>query len=303
MNRVFQVRVPASTSNLGAGFDTVSAALGLYLTIKVEQTDKPGIEWVSGWALPLEENIADQALRSTVQILGLENLGLQLRMDNPIPLKRGLGSSGAAIIAGIKIAETVAGRALSEKQILNLAYPFEGHPDNISASLLGGWVLSRVEDTGMQAEKMDSELSCRFVLAVPELTVSTKEARQILPDSYTRTDTVYNLQRCALLVHAIWAGRKDLLREACQDRLHQPFRAKLVPGVEDLLQFRNCGGKLTEHILSVTISGSGSAVIAIADGLYEDIGGWMINTLRRYGTEAKFFILDLDRSGASVFRP
>ncbi len=302
MDKAFQVRVPGSTSNLGSGFDTISAALGLYLTVDVEVTETSGIEWVSGWSLPPEENIADVALRSTATVLGLDRLGVRLRMDNPIPLKRGLGSSGAAIIAGIKIAETVAGRSISDEQILNLAYPLEGHPDNIAASLLGGWVLSRVDRTGMRAEKIDSSLSCRFVLAIPEVTVSTKDARQILPDCYARADTVYNLQRCALFVHALWAGEKELLREASQDRLHQPFRSKLVPGIEDLLQFRKLEGRLAEHVLSLTISGSGSAMIAIADGQYEDIGGWMIDTLRECGTEAAFLILDLDKSGACIVR-
>lgn len=302
MNKAFRVKVPASTSNLGSGFDTVSAALGLYLTIDAEVTDASGIEWVSGWSLPPEENIADVTLRSTAKVLGLEDLGLRLCMDNPIPLKRGLGSSGAAIIAGIKIAETVAGRAISDEQILNLAYPLEGHPDNIAASLLGGWVLSRVDKTGMRAERIRSSLSCRFVLAIPEVTIATRDARRILPDSYTRADTVYNLQRCGLLVHALWAGRKDLLREASEDRLHQPFRSRLVPGIEELLQFRKLDGRLAEHVQSVTISGSGSAVIAIADGLYDEIGVWMVNTLKERGTQADFRVLDLDQSGARVVR-
>ncbi len=300
MNKTFRVTVPASTSNLGSGFDTISAALALYLAVDAEVGDEPGIEWVSGWSLPPEENIADLALRSASKTLGLNRLGLRLRMNSPIPLKRGLGSSGAGIIAGIKIAEAVAGRPMPEQQILDLAYPLEGHPDNISASLLGGWVLSRVDGTGMRAERIDARLACRFVLAIPEVTVSTKDARQILPDSYSRPDTVYNLQRCALFVHALWAGQNDLLREASQDRLHQPFRSKLVPGIDELLQFRNCEDRLAEHLLSVTISGSGSAVIAIADGLYEEIGCWMTRTLQERGTNSKSLILDLDHSGACV---
>jgi homoserine kinase len=300
MSKSFRVTVPASTSNLGSGFDTLSAALGLYLVVHVEVTDEPGIEWVSGWSLPAEDNIADRALRSTAKTLGLNRLGLRLEMDSPIPLKRGLGSSGAAIIAGIKIAEILAGRPIPEQEILNLAYPLEGHPDNISASLLGGWVLSRVDATGMRAERIDARLSCRFVLAIPQVKVSTKEARQILPDDYTRSDTIYNLQRCALFVHALSSGQKGLLREASQDRLHQPFRAKLVPGIDELLQLRDCDGQLAEHVQSVTISGSGSSVIAIADGRYDEIGSWMISTLKNCGTDAEFLILDLDRSGARV---
>jgi homoserine kinase len=268
--------------------------------VHVEVTDEPGIEWVSGWSLPAEDNIADRALRSTAKTLGLNRLGLRLEMDSPIPLKRGLGSSGAAIIAGIKIAEILAGRPIPEQEILNLAYPLEGHPDNISASLLGGWVLSRVDATGMRAERIDARLSCRFVLAIPQVKVSTKEARQILPDDYTRSDTIYNLQRCALFVHALSSGQKGLLREASQDRLHQPFRAKLVPGIDELLQLRDCDGQLAEHVQSVTISGSGSSVIAIADGRYDEIGSWMISTLKNCGTDAEFLILDLDRSGARV---
>ncbi len=300
MNKSFRVTVPASTSNLGPGFDTLSAALGLYLSVDVEVRDEPVIEWVSGWSLPPEDNIADLALRSASKTLGLNHLGVRLQMNSPIPLKRGLGSSGAAIIAGIKIAETIAGHPIPEQQILDLAYPLEGHPDNISASLLGGWVLSRVDTTGMRAERIAARLACRFVLAIPEMTVSTKDARQILPDSYTRSDTVYNLQRCALFVHALWAGQKDLLREASQDRLHQPFRSRLVPGIDELLQFRNCEDRLAEHLLSVTISGSGSAVIAIADGLYEEIGCWMTGILKECGTEARSLILDLDQSGACI---
>ncbi|MFB3904365.1 MAG: homoserine kinase [Acidobacteriota bacterium] len=303
MNERFRVRVSASTSNLGPGFDTISAALGLHLTVDVETTDEPGIVWVSGCPLPPEENVADKALRSAAGALGLDRLGLRLRMNNPIPLKRGLGSSGAAIIAGIKIAETVAGRAMTPEAIFDLAYPLEGHPDNIAASLLGGWVLSRVENAGMRAEKIVSKLSCRFVLAIPRVTVSTRDARQILPDCYPRADAVFNLQRCALFVHALWAGHKDLLREASQDRLHQPFRSKLVSGLADLLQLRNCEGQMAEHVLSVTISGSGSAMVAIADGLYEEIGSWMVQTLRECGTEADFLVLDLDLSGACVAFP
>ncbi|RPI29057.1 MAG: homoserine kinase [Acidobacteria bacterium] len=296
----FKVSVPASTSNLGSGFDTISAALGLYLTVDVEVTDQARIEWVSGWSLPVEDNIADASLRAAAQLLGLGPLGLRLSMNNPIPLKRGLGSSGAAIIAGIKIAETIAGRTMPEDQILNLAYPLEGHPDNIAASLMGGWVLSCVNESGMRSEKIRSNLSCRFVLAIPEVAVSTRDARQILPDCYTRTDTVFNLQRCALFVHALWSGNKRLLREASQDRLHQPFRSRLVPGIEDVLELRGLDADVGRHVLSVTISGSGSAVIAIADGSYEAIGCWMTGVLGACGTKASAVVLDLDQSGAQA---
>jgi homoserine kinase len=300
MNHRFLVTVPASTSNLGSGFDTLSAALSLYLKIRVEVTDDDRVEWVSGWDLPIEENIADAALRAVLVRQGISGMGLRLSMTNPIPLKRGLGSSGAAIIAGIKTAEAICGRSLPEEEILNLAYPLEGHPDNISASLLGGWVLSWVSGETMRAERVDSRLSCRFVLAVPEAGVSTREARRILPDTYGRADAVYNLQRCALFVHALHAGRPQLLNEASQDRLHQPYRAGLVPGIEDLLERRALPDALQESLMAITISGSGSAVICMVHDQCPEIGKWMLRILHERGTPATCLVLDLDRAGARI---
>ncbi|MGH9340574.1 MAG: homoserine kinase [Acidobacteriota bacterium] len=299
MSNKFTVRVPASTSNLGSGFDTVSAALSLYLKVEVDVTSDGRIEWSKGRDLPPEENILEEALRRTLNALAARNPGIHLSMDNPIPLRRGLGSSGAAIIAGIKIAEKLSGAQLSQHEIFQIAYRLEGHPDNISASLLGGWVVSWVSDQGMRAEKLPSRLSCRFVLAVPEVTVSTREARAILPESYSRADAVFNLQRCALLVYGIQAGRQDLLREATRDLFHQPYRARLVPGMEQVLEFEGIGS-LDEDILSVSISGSGSALIAMARGHHAEIGDWMLKTLQASGTRAVYHILDLDTQGVQV---
>jgi homoserine kinase len=300
MNNRFLVTVPASTSNLGAGFDTLSAALSLYLKIGVEVTEDERVEWVSGWDLPLEENIADAALRTVFAATGIPGTGMRLSMNNPIPLKRGLGSSGAAIIAGIKVAEAVSGRSFNAGEVLNLAYPLEGHPDNISASLLGGWVLSWVSGSTVCAERIDSRLSCRFVLAVPELAVSTKEARTILPETYGLADSVYNLQRCALFVHALHTGRPDLLGEASRDRLHQPYRARLVPGIGELLERRHLPDPLQESLIAITISGSGSAIICMVRDRCREVGEWMVQVLGDQGTAARYLVLDLDRAGARI---
>ena len=233
-------------------------------------------------------------------LLGVPPPGLRIRMDNPVPLKRGLGSSAAAIIAGIKIAETVSGSAFDTEQIFQVAYPLEGHPDNLSSSLLGGWVLSWASDDRMQAEKLLSALSCRFVLAIPEATISTREARAILPQKYSLQDATHNVQRCALLIHALNSGRKDLLREATSDRLHQSFRAQLVPGIQQLLDLVNLDPELSASLLGISISGSGSAVIALVDDHEEEIGGWMLETLSAQETQAGFRVFDLDTAGAQV---
>ena len=303
----FTVRVPASTSNLGSGFDTVSAALGLYLKIRVEPIEGSRIEWVKGQQpgsiFPAENNLVEKALEATFGLFGTQPTGLRISMDNPIPLQRGLGSSGAAIIAGIKIAEMVCEKPLEPETVFELAYPLEGHPDNLAASLLGGWVLSRTSDGKMRAERLPSSLSCRFVLSIPEQTVSTREARDILPEGYPLSDVTYNLQRCALLVHALHSGAEEMLREATSDHLHQPYRARLVPGMEQLLNWEGLSRSLSRSVLAVSISGSGSAAVALAQDHWQEIGEWMVKAFSDQGTRASYQILNLDSEGARVLNP
>jgi homoserine kinase len=303
-NAPFSVRVPASTSNLGSGFDTVSAALGLYLTVQVEPTSEKQIEWLHNSEFPLpfgqEDNLILRSLHRALGILKTEVPGCRISMDNQIPLQRGLGSSAAAIIAGIKIAEHISGGNLDTRQVFQIAYPLEGHPDNLAASFLGGWVLSWVDDDRMQAERLLSALSCRFVVAIPEVTIPTREARAILPEHYSLEDATFNLQRCGLLIHALNSGKKEFLREAMSDRLHQPFRSRLVPGMEQLLRLKNLNEKWSGSLLGVSISGSGSTAIALADDHYEKIGNWMFETLSTQATKSEWQIIDLDTTGAQV---
>ena len=195
-----------------------------------------GLEWLQETGEPLpfaeEDNLVARAFHDTLALLGRTSPGLRITMHNPIPLRRGLGSSGAAIIGGIKMAGQIAGTDLDADQIFQLAFPIEGHPDNLAASLLGGWVVSWVSDHQMGAERLEAKLPCRFVFSIPDTTVATREARDILPASFPLGDITYNLQRCALLIHALNSGRRELIRQATSDRLHQPFRRTLVPGIE-----------------------------------------------------------------------
>ena len=298
------VCVPASTSNLGSGFDTLSASLRLYLKVLVKPIEGSSIEWVSGEGLgtvfPTDNNLIEKALLVTLELFGVRPPGLMISMENSIPLQRGLGSSGAAIIAGIKIAESFCEESLGPETVFELAYPLEGHPDNLAASLFGGWALSRVSNGKMYAEKISSSLSCRFVLAIPEQTVSTFEARDILPKNYSLPDVVHNLQRCALLVHALHSGTESLLREATSDRLHQCYRASMVPGMEQLLDGKDLSQDVTKSVLAVFISGSGSAAVALANDHFQEIGQWMVNAFCNQGSKASYQVLDLDSEGARV---
>jgi len=296
----FKVRVPASTSNLGPGFDTLSAALSLYLTVGVEPAEGGGLEWPRDWSLPLEENVLDRSLRIAFSTLNAKVPGIRLGIENPIPLTRGLGSSGAAIIAGIKIAERITGKRLTNDDTLRIAYPLEGHPDNLAASLLGGWVLSWTSGSRVRSLRLNSALSCRFVVAVPDQAISTPEARAILPRSYDLATAVFNIQRASLLVHALHAGEARLLREAVLDRIHQSYRASLVPGLEAVLEGPPPECHWRSSFLGTFISGSGSTVIALAAGREEEIGAWMVRTLAAAGTRAQFRVLDLDPRGARI---
>jgi homoserine kinase len=297
-NERFSVKVPGSTSNLGSGFDTVSAALNLYLTLDVERVAGNEIQWIADWELAPEENMIAVALADACQWLDINPGGLHIRVENAIPLKRGLGSSAAAIVGGIKLAERLSGRNLGSDAVFELAYPLEGHPENLSASLLGGWVISRVAEGNMRAERLSASIDCQFVLVVPSVQVSTKNAREILPDDLSLSDAVFNLQRCALLIHAISSGKPGLLDEATGDRLHQSYRAGLVPGVPSLLERKDLPEDLSKAVLSVTVSGSGSTVLAITQGRCEEIGSWMVSTLERSGTSAHYRVLELDTAGA-----
>ncbi len=296
----FTVRVPGSTSNLGSGFDTVSAALGIYLDLRVTVAPGDGIRWPSDWPLRAEENAIELALRHACGALGVGLPGIEFQVRNEIPLKRGLGSSAAALVAGVRVAERLAGRRLRAQETLDLTYPLEGHPDNLAASLLGGWVISRVDGSRMRAERVAARLNCRFVAVIPELTVSTKEARAILPETFSLGDAVFNLQRCALLVLALMEGRGDLLRVAVEDRIHQEYRAGLIPGATEILKRRGLAPELDSSVLSLTISGSGSTLLAVADDGYDEIGRWMVETLAAAGVASVYRVLDLDADGARV---
>lgn len=302
MSEKAAVRVPGSTSNLGSGFDTVSAALSVYLDISAEVIPGDRLYWPDDFTLEPEENMILQAFTAACARLKYPIPGLRFSVSNEIPLKRGLGSSAAAIIGGIKLAEALSGKEMAEEDVFNLAYPLEKHPDNLAASYLGGWVLSMVSGDEMRAEKLESALDVQYVAVIPEFTVSTSEARAILPEAYSLEDAVFNIQRAALMTLAVREGRSDLITEAAGDRLHQKYRASLVPGMNDLLDRRNLDQSLAGDLLSVTVSGSGSTMLAMISrgGDCEAAGDWMCGIFTEKGISARYRVLELDREGARI---
>lgn len=262
--RTVEITVPGSTSNLGAGFDALGLALSVYLRLKVTIQNDGDIAFRFGGLTLDGENSIERALRAAAARYDTPLPAITVDVESDIPLKAGLGSSAAAIVAGIRLYEAIAG-PLPLDDVLTLASDLEGHPDNTSASILGGLVTSCQADGKVVAVATPWPTAIRVVVATPLASLETKVARAALPDAVSRADAIFNVQRTALFVQAIAAGRYDVLREALRDRLHQPYRAPLVPGLARALAFDH------PKLLGVFLSGAGPSIAALTDGIVPEI--------------------------------
>ena len=307
-----EIIVPASTSNLGASFDTCGLALSLYLRIEVEPRDRRFEIIASGEGaekLPLDEsNLIVRAALHAAEQQRRKIPGARLRVDSQIPLSRGLGSSSAAIIAGISIYEALSGERLSEEEFFDYALHFEGHGDNLAPSTLGGMVVAVVKEyvdysgaerRSLVAVKRHWPEEVRIVLCIPEVEMETAKMRAVLPQMITRHDAIYNLQRAALLQAALSERRFDLLNEALRDRLHQPLRAPLAPGLSEVLKL-NDETHMHPGLLGVAISGAGSALIAFATGNCDAIAETMNARMAACGVKARAMEVKVDSYGRAL---
>ena len=216
-----------------------------------------------------------------------------LKVQNEIPLARGLGSSSTAILAGISCYEIVAGDALSESEIFDHAMEFEPHPDNLAAGLLGGLTVSAVSDGG---KAMSSSLKVSDgitpVLVIPDFELSTEKARDVLPEGYSRRDAVFNIQRAPLMVAALTLGNWQMLSEAMRDRIHQPYRAGLIPGFEAVLKME------TDGLAGIALSGAGPTVLAFAaPEAAASVGDQIVEVFGRSGVRASARVSKIDTEG------
>lgn len=258
------VRVPASSANLGPGFDALGMALALYLEIDAEVSDETSID-ASGRDAYLCGRVDKNLILSTISdLLGAENRPvprLKLTLRNNIPLGRGCGSSAAAIVAAVLLANEIGQLGWNEARLLREVSRIEGHPDNVAAALLGGVVASAMQPDGeVAAVKIDAPEAWQFLIAIPSASLSTTKARGMLPAEYSKADTIFNVQRSALLMGAIATGRGDLLHLAMQDRMHQPYRMEACPLLKALLPMSGTGG-----VLGVALSGAGPSVLLVLD--------------------------------------
>jgi homoserine kinase len=290
-----RVRVPATSANLGPGFDALGLALTLYDDVVVRVTDEPGITVdVAGMGaanIPRNaRNLVVRAMRATFDRLGGKPRGLEVVCANRIPQGRGLGSSAAAIVAGVVAARSlvVGGHErLDDAATLALATEMEGHPDNVAACLRGGLTLSWTDADGVHATNLDVTSALAPVVLVPGSTSSTKATRKLLPEAVSHRDAAHSASRAALLVEAM-RRRPELLLAATDDRLHQPYRAEAMPRTAALVADMRTGG------IPAVVSGAGPTVLALTTKKTRDVA----MGFARRGWSA--LPLDVDRDGATL---
>jgi homoserine kinase len=299
MSRNYSFRVPAGTSNLGAGFDALGLALEIYLRVRIEPATKMQIVALGVNAAEIPTTSDNLMLRVANRVAAQRNRDLpafRLTIANEIPLMRGLGSSAAAIIAGITCYELVTEDPLTESEIFKYAFEFESHPDNLSPALRGGLVAAcRGADSDVFIANLKVAPGVKCVVVIPEFEVSTEKARAVLPQTYSRKDAVYNIQRSALIIGALTTGNWPLLSEAMSDRIHQPYRASLIPGFDEILALKTPG------MYGVALSGAGPTIFALAEPAKADAVGWDITSVfEKHGVKALPHVVGIDTEGRII---
>lgn len=253
-----RIRVPATSANLGPGFDCLGIALNLYARFTFEPLSR-GLE-ISG-CRPQdagEDNLVYRAFLHTLKAAGAQLRGLRLRIDSDIPLSRGLGSSAACVVGGILGADRLYGLGLSREDMLKLATELEGHPDNAAPAIWGGLRVSLTEEGRVFSLPCEVHPSLKFLALVPDFELRTSAARAALPQSVSLKDAVYNLSHAAFLIKALEGGDPALIRAAMQDRLHQDARFKLIPGAAELkARMENAGA------IACCLSGAGPTLLCL----------------------------------------
>jgi homoserine kinase len=298
----FEARVPASTANMGAGFDCLGLALEMYLSVRATILSKPegralarsrGVRGTSELPSGPDENLIFRAMRHTAEREGFELPRVRLAVTNEIPVAGGLGSSAAATVAGIALGFAVTNRPIPKETALRYATEMEGHPDNVAAALFGGLVVTFTRSDGsVAAVRKHWPKVIRLVVVTPNIKLETKKSRAALPVMVPRADAVFNLQRSALFIAALEDRRYDLLWDAMQDRLHQNARQSLIPGLAEILALPRMPG-----VLGIALSGAGPSAIALVTGRYDEIGKAMARCFEKHSLAPTIQVLEAAQEG------
>ncbi|ASA23750.1 homoserine kinase [Paenibacillus donghaensis] len=296
-----RVKVPASTANLGPGFDTLGMALSMYAWIEMEEAEETVIhlygDEMKGLALD-KSNLLYQVAQLVFAEAGVSVPELAISMYSEIPLTRGLGSSASAIVGGMAAANALIGSPLSDAVLFNMATKLEKHPDNVGASLFGGIITAIWDGEVADYVKLAPPSELEALVIIPEFELATTKARGVLPTEISVSDAVYNISRTSLLTAALASGRFDLIGKAMQDRLHQPYRAALVPGMEKLL------AEAPQHgALGIALSGAGPTLLCLVDRREkrkDELEAFLVQTMADQGIPAQTCWLSLCTEGVTV---
>jgi homoserine kinase len=291
------VRVPATSANLGPGFDALGLALALYNEVVAEERDGVTVTIEGEGADRLARdggNVVARGVKLAYEAAGRAFKGCALECVNRIPTARGLGSSAAAWVGGLVAGNALVGSPLSREALLGLAARAEGHPDNVAAAVFGGLTVSCVTPDGVTAVTLPVTKSLSWVVLVPEVTSATAEARALLPHSVPREDAVFNVQRVALLLAGLQSAQPAVLSVALEDRLHQPYRLKLFPWMPEVATAARTAGAL-----GCVLSGAGPSLLAVVNGNGSAVGRAMEEAASRAGIRGKAQALDVDAAGAT----
>ena len=297
---MIRIQVPATSANLGSGFDALGIALSLYNQVWMEEADSIEITCKDDVQVPHDEhNLIYWAASQLYAECGRKLPGLKIVQLNNIPIARGLGSSSACIVAGLLGANRLVGSPLEQKELVTLATRIEGHPDNVAPAIEGGLVTSAMEGGKVYSVSVPISEKIRFVTFIPPFELKTEKARSVLPDSYSRADAVYNLSRSALMAASLFSGNLENLRVAVQDRIHQPYRAPLIEHYDQVVRLSyelgtlgTCVSGAGPTILSMVEAGSAEQFAKTAQEHLIDKGieGWEVHLLHAEPVGAQIFI-------------
>ena len=308
------VKVPATTANIGPGFDCMGMALPIYNTITIEETVLPGtgieinvlatedsVDDFSIEHIPMDENsIIYKAVELLYNSIGQTPSELKINIHSEIPIARGLGSSASVIVGGLLAANELLGRPADEAALLSIATEVEGHPDNVTPAIVGGLCLTSSEEDGsIVYRKIEWPEEWNLTVCIPEYELATDISRSVLPKEVPMEDAVFNAKRLGMFIEAVHTKDAKLMKLALKDKLHQPYRMKLVPGLEKIIE----NLKHEENVLGCVLSGAGPSILIISEKNHLDrIKSIVRDTWSDLNVKAEIRTLPVERNGAQIIK-
>lgn len=294
---MIRIRVPATTANLGPGFDSLGMALGLYNYFSFEEIDR-GLEILgTEEKYSNKDNLIYRSMLRTFEKIGYKPRGIRIRVEAEIPVSRGLGSSASCIVGGIVGANKISRAGLTDEEVLDLAVEIEGHPDNIAPTIFGGLIVSMIEDEGIIYNRLDLEEKFKLLALIPDFTLSTSESRSVLPETIDYRDAVENVGRVAILLSALANGRLDLLKYGFKDNLHQPYRGKLIKNYSAIKKEIEKLGSLGSYI-----SGAGPTLMCLIENEDQAFKGKIASYLNSLDDKWDIRELKIDLNGYEILK-